>query len=381
MSRGKIYSYEALRGMCAIGILFSHMSYLAAADSPFWSAVWQGFMRFGGSCSSFFFVLSGFLAHYTWKNRPFRAYLKSKLARIYPLAMLVFLFALIVTAVLPGNESVAEKAVATGSPLWILNIVLNVFLLKAFVPDERVFYSFHAPSWYLSALFVFYIVAFPFLKRLNAEGTNKRARRLTVSICAGAYALELILCIAAGTPRLQTHSLYLGYINPWFRIFGECFAGILLCEFMPEIQEWIGKKGLNKSLLEISSLTLYLAVFLVRNAVSHPVFSAWLQIVPVAGMLIAFRSDGGVLSAAFRRKGWQLLGGISFELYMTHSFVNEGLPVIFGFANPSLRDWLMNRAGARFMITFTVSILTAFIVHALYKAVFKRKPAQRTAGG
>ena len=32
-------------------------------------------------------------------------------------------------------------------------------------------------------------------------------------------------------------SLYLRYVNPWFRIFGEGLAGILLCEYMPKIQK------------------------------------------------------------------------------------------------------------------------------------------------
>lgn len=377
MQGKKIRSYEALRGLCALGILFSHMSYLATADNPFWRAAWQGFMRFGSACSSFFFVLSGFLAHYTWKNKPFRAYLKGKLARFYPLALFALLVALLVTAIFPESDSVAEKAVATGSPLWILNILLNILLLKAFVPDERVFYSFHAPSWYLSALFVFYIFAFPLLKRLNDEKTRAQARRTIAGVCIGAYAIELVCCLAAGLPKLQNQSLYLCYINPWFRIFGECFAGMLLCELMPELGGWIEQKRLNVSWLEIGSLALYLAFFLVRNVLPYRVFSAWLQIIPVAAMLIAFRSDGGILSAAFRSKGWQTLGGISFELYMTHSFVNEGLPVMLGIVNPSLRDGFMLRPGIRAIVTLMASLITAFVVHVLYRAILKRRTVER----
>lgn len=76
-----------------------------------------------------------------------------------------------------------------------------------------------------------------------------------------------------------------------------------------------------------------------------------------------------------------LVGGISFELYMTHSFVNEGLPVVFGIVSPSLRDQFINRAGTRFMITLITSILAALVVHTLYKAVFKKKSAGHVAGG
>lgn len=64
-SKRKIYSYNALKGIGAVGILFSHMSYLSDAVNPFWRIVYDHFMRFGSRCSSLFFVISGFLMAYT----------------------------------------------------------------------------------------------------------------------------------------------------------------------------------------------------------------------------------------------------------------------------------------------------------------------------
>lgn len=376
--REKIAAYDAFRGFCAVGIFCSHMSWLAASENAFWHSAWQYFMRYGSQCTTFFFVLSGFLLCYTWKDGvSYPAYLKGKLKRFYPLAFCVFLLALVCNIALAGNEAIG-KGVATGSGLWWFNAAANVFLFKAFIPDERVFYSFHAPSWYLSALTAFYALFYFYLRNLKSAKGAQRTRLIRIGggLCLTAYLAEAVVCLAVDRFQWEGASLYWCYVNPWFRMLGEGMAGILLCETMPDIQSWCRRKGLSANGMERCALGLFIVSFPARSLLRTTLASAWLQIIPAAAVLIAFRSGEGTVSKHLAAKGWQWLGAVSFELYMTHAFVYEGIPVIAGVVSPALKQWLMLHGGARFLITAAASLCFATLVHMIFarRKYAKRKP-------
>lgn len=331
--KDRIDTYNALRGLCAVGILFSHMSYLSNAVNPFWHTFHQYFMSKGAICTTFFFICSGFFLNYTWKKRQsFGTYVKSKLKRLYPLALIVFILALMIDIVMSGNDNAVSGEVTKGSPLWFFNIVANLFLFKAFVPDERVFYSFHGPSWYISALMVLYLLSYPLVKQLN--GTDKQKwRKILIGICSAADLVELLICIWVRIYQWPT--LYLCYVNPWFRIFGEGIVGVLLCEYMPQIQNKI--KRININALEFTAIVLFIGAFLLRNVILLNVYRSWLQIIPMGFLLIAFRSGKGKISGVLKSKPFQFLGKISFELYMTHTFVYEGIPIAAGVVSKNIK--------------------------------------------
>lgn len=365
----QIHSYNALRGICAVGILFSHMSYLGKGVNPFWSYLYLDFMKYGSRCTSFFFILSGFLAAYTWKATSFKKFMKGKLKRIYPLTIMVFLLALVCSFVL--NDTVNE-GIDVGERLWVLSVILNPLLLKAYVPIESVFYSFHGPSWYVSALFGFYIIAYYQIKKLNAMDKRKADLILGYEILA-VYAVQFVVCLLVDLLRLEEMRLYLTYVNPYFRILGEGMVGIFLCRKMPDIQEALA--SFSATWLEIIAVAFFAADFLINNYVSSSIYSAWIQVFPMSFLLIAFYEDKGAVSKCFQKKGWQELGNISFELYMTHAFVYEGLPVIAKALNKGLGEWFVYHAGTRFIITFFACIVFAVIVHVQLNCILRRSVA------
>ncbi|MCQ4022559.1 MULTISPECIES: acyltransferase [unclassified Ruminococcus] len=375
----QIKSYNAFRGICALGILFSHMSYLSDASNPFWATFYDHFMKYGSRCTSFFFIMSGFLLAYTWKELPFNKYIKGKLKRIYPLTLFVFILAVGCSFIL--NDTVNE-GVAIGSTQWIINAVLNITMLKAFVPVESVFYSFHGPSWYISVLFIFYIVGYFIVKSLknknsnicDKRNSNRKALLFISVVCAIAYLIQLAVCLVVDINALSDCQLYLTYINPYFRIFGEGLLGILLCEYMPAIREKIS--NLNKSILEIVAFLAFIGFFLVNNFIHSSVWSAWIWFVPVSLIIIAYNEDAGIVSKIAKGRFWQFLGNVSFELYMTHAFVYEGLPVIAGVVSTELKGWLIYHAGTRFLITLVASVIFAWVVHLILN-IGKLKKKQR----
>ena len=365
--REQITTYNAWRGICAVGILFSHMYYVADSNNAFWHGFHQIFMRQGSICSTFFFLCSGFFLNYTWKKDiPFGKYIKGKLKRIYPITLIVFLLALAVNLILSGQPNETGTA-AVGSGAWWFQVAANVFLFKAFVPVESVFYSFHGPSWYISALFFFYLFAYPFMQGLYS-GQKDKWRRIITFTCIGTYAAELLICIIV--QLTETPSLWLCYVNPLFRIFGECFAGILLCEYMPLIQEKIRRFSVTS--VEIAGVSLFLAAFLLRNIIKLRIYAAWIQILFMGAVLITFRKGTGKCSAILNKRAFQFLGNISFELYMTHAFVYEGLPIASGMISKSLKQLLLNYPGTRFLITFVLCLIFAWIMHLFMDLLNKK---------
>lgn len=362
--RERIDTYNALRGIGAIGILFSHMAYLGDADNSFLAGCWHYFMRYGSRCTTFFFLCSGFFLAYSWKNQSYGKYVKEKLKRIYPLTLLVFVLAVMVDIILSGSNVVSE-GVELGSPLWIFNLAANLFLFKAFVPDRRVFYSFHGPSWYISALFAFYLIAYVFVRGIKSEDEKKQNKWLKImwAGCITAYAVELLICITVHFT--QSEALYLCYVNPWFRIFGEGFAGILLCRYMPQIQEKI--KEINIGTIENAAIITVVGTLLLCNAAKWNVMDAWFWIIPMGLVLIAFFTGKGMISGVLKGRTWQFIGNISFELYMTHAFVYEGIPVAAGIISNKLQNWIIIHAGSRFVVTFFASILFAWMVHRAFR--------------
>lgn len=176
MKKRKIQSYNALRGLCALGIFFSHMSYLGESNNNFWRYIYEYFMRHGSVCTTFFYISSGFLACYTWKQLSFKQYIKKKLQKIYPLAMIVLFLAVGLDIIFSGN-GIINEGIQTGSRQWWFNILMNILMLKAFIPYESTFYSFHGPSWYLSGLIIFYFIAFFLVPKVIVENKDVRNRK------------------------------------------------------------------------------------------------------------------------------------------------------------------------------------------------------------
>lgn len=143
--------------------------------------------------------------------------------------------------------------------------------------------------------------------------------------------------------------------------------GVMLCEYMPEIQEKL--KKVNRNSLEITAFLVWDGFFVMNNVVKSSIWSAWLWFIPIGFLMIAFYEDTGILSRVSKTKPLLLLGDISFELYMTHAFVYEGIPVICYAINANIGKWIVYHAETRFLITLLGSIIFAYFVHILMKKI------------
>ena len=212
---------------------------------------------------------------------------------------------------------------------------------------------------------MFYVVGYLIVRELKRNPI--KVSKMIIGVIILTYIAELVLCIsvdkAADGSLLSDARLYLTYVNPYFRILAEGLLGVMLCEYMPALQSKIRKW--NRSFLEFAAVGIFLSFFVLCNFITSSILNAWIWFVPVSFLLIAFYEDDGMVSKAAEGRVWQFLGNISFEIYMTHAFVYEGLPVIAGILSIAFKDWLIYHAGTRFIITLVLCIIFAWVVHLL----------------
>ncbi len=132
----------ALRFFAALAILIHHCNGL------FWPAAALGPLDAG---VSFFFVLSGFILTYVYRDAgpiSLRHFYRARIARIWPLHLCCLLLAiLLLTIPEPFNPGV---------------LAANALMLHAWIPLDRYFFSYNYASWSISTELFFYL-AFPFL--------------------------------------------------------------------------------------------------------------------------------------------------------------------------------------------------------------------------
>ena len=156
---------DGLRGVLALYVLLTHMAPFAVL--PGWMA-WL--LSHGKSAVDLFFVLSGLvivrsLEHYNYRARPF---LIARVARIFPVFLPVFAFAVLVQplavdfAHMPwiGPDSAARGIWSDGWPsTWIAELVAHLTMLHGLFPQgvlPGAWVSFLGASWSLSTEWQFY---------------------------------------------------------------------------------------------------------------------------------------------------------------------------------------------------------------------------------
>ena len=170
---------SSLDGLRFIAILIVFVQHLQGHFGiPNW-----GF-RFGHEATTFFFVLSGFVLAYAYRDgfgQPgqLRTYFFSRWSRAWPLHAL----GLVVATVLLSNQPDFFAR-----PDWPALAIANSVLLHSWVPLNAWLQSFNSVSWFLSVLAFGYLV-FPFV-----QGSTKR---VVISL-AGSLLIQMACVLILG---------------------------------------------------------------------------------------------------------------------------------------------------------------------------------------
>lgn len=317
--RHKLDALTALRFFAAALIVMGHAhpifgSFGLATSAPLNQGV------------SFFFVLSGFILAYNYRNfdktGSIGRFLAARFARVWPLHLITcilwigLVFHFNRTAYFPGS---------TG----IMQLLANLTLTQSWIPLKLWAISFNGVAWSISNEMFFYI-AFPLIIMCW------RKHWATVLFIASA---SVAIFIAAGNHFNLSSSdnttgvglLGIIYVNPLTRIFefiiGVAVANIFL---MPALHEFKASKA-SWLYLELFALGLCTASMVLVgnplriNAFFGPAAGYYLQsegLWLIWGILIlVFALSKGPVTAILSTRPLVFLGEISFALYLVHAIV------------------------------------------------------------
>lgn len=280
-------SLDAWRGICALCVAAFHLKTVGWINT---SAVIAHASRF----VDFFFVLSGFVIAHAYRARlesgGWRSFLIRRVGRLWPL----HLATLAITVVMAIAGSFLGLRVRTFD---FSTIPANITMTHAWGYLNRL--TWNGPSWSISAE-MFAYAAFAFM------ALTVRGRRLDVACLVIFVTSYLVLAFVA--PELNSTVDF-----SVFRCLFGFMAGVLACRVW-QVTAW-RPRG------EIVAVGLALAgvAFLPQqaDALVVPLF-VW--------TVLVFASDAGPVSRALHRPFPQLLGKVSYSIYMDHYIV--GLTVL-----------------------------------------------------
>lgn len=363
----KIQSFQGLRGIAALMIMFSHRGgYLP----------WLQNLELGANGVSIFIMLSGFCTYYAhhndWNTFPsFKSslhYTAGKLKKFYPLHLLTFL------CVIP-LEYIAVTIAYPVSTLFsqiitmIKRAVPNLFLIHSFIPDSNYYFSYNQTSWYLSDTLFFCLFTPLIVYLLNKLTHTVSSKNITKHqsgkrIC---FIIPIILFLVCLFTQFTLGILLLNsqyahailYISPLYRIidFTEgCLLGNIFINHKAAISRRIC------SIFEITSVICFISFVILWS--KFPVELAYCALyVPVTAFLLySLAFDNGIVSHILRLKPFTYLGNISFELFLVHL-------VVFRYLD-CLREHLPPVSDTVYVVVpVCLALLAGMATHSLLKSL------------
>lgn len=312
---------------------------------------------------SFFFMLSGFVLAWSCVNQRARRFWWQRFSRIWPLQLLIMLFAY---TVLSGHEKIPGT----------LGHVAQVLLLQAWVPDPKTYSGGNGVTWSLSVEMSFYLVfplAIALLRRLRGRGLA-----VTATVTIMAMLLPPLIISLAGIGISTSLYYWLFFIFPPYQ-FGGFLLGMVLGRAMS-----LGLRIPAPTLAclgataGIAAVAWGITTFTVRTgtAVERPYVA--LLAIPFFALLLC-----GSASRDLRPGGWWLsssvlvrLGEWSFALYLIHA------PLA---AITAPLGWWNNSGGLLGVVAFlaflSLAIAVAATLHYLVEKPVERRLRAIGAGG
>lgn len=311
----QIKPLTSLRFIFAIMVFMSHLKFNSVGSSSTFNWLYANIFTEGYLGVSFFFILSGFVLSYSYKEKldqkevSKRGFYIARFARIYPLHLLTFIIAIPLTFKEFGENIVQ----------WVLTAALNIGLLQSFIPVYDYYFSFNLPTWSISNEMFFYLLFPLFATPIYRLG--QKTRLLSVSFL-------LLIIISMGiiflTPEEYYHRFF--YVNPLFRI-TDFILGIMLYSAWESTKHRV---SINFTRLEVSSIVLFGGFFLINRYIPQVFRFSMYYWIPMCFLIYSFSFQKGLLSRLLSSKVLVLLGEISFGFYMIHflvlrymDFINE----------------------------------------------------------
>ena len=295
---GKSDSLQALRGLAFAGIFLGHFYYFG------WTPI----------SVSVFFILSGFLLT-TRKNSSyekcgladsFREAVR-RISKLYPLHIIMMLASIPFVIYREGGLHLSDL---------LLKMGCNVLLVQSLVPSADMNASLNGVSWFLSTIFVLYIV-FPFLYRIFKKC---RDRLSLIFVLIVLIALQTLYVYIAGcfvhTADLLT---YLIHSSPLYRVFDMSYGIILGFMTLKERKTEEGSKLLS-TIAELAVLIVTGFLVYVWSKDNMIVYLSYAPVCPLMSVIWMqlFYKKGGLVTKLLTNKITVFLGDRSGSAFLIH---------------------------------------------------------------
>ncbi len=305
----KFQSLEATRGLAAIIVVIHHSHFLYGEPSLF--------IYNGALFVDYFFILSGFIMATAYQSKigltiNFKSYFLLRFGRLFPLHLFMLLIWLPFIAV---KLYAYHSGIGGTNPTETCN--LSSFISNLFLIHSLGFYSFESwnfPSWSISVEFYTYMVFFIYVLLIK----NKRRFILPIFIAVSCYS---ILCYLAPNAVL-TRTYDYGMI----RCLAGFFAGVALYSFYSN-KQLIFKNNITSSIIEIVSIALI--VFVVSHAYRSITNELFAFVLFTFSLYLFASQDKGIVSKILKTPPLQLIGRLSYSIYMVHAIIVVGIQNVF----------------------------------------------------
>lgn len=291
---------NSLRIFAAVGVVLCHVGYFFTSVRVLRKAEVYGY---GGV--EFFFLLSGFVLTWAWVNRRPSAprFWWRRIVKLYPITLLLMVFAYLA---LPQYELIPG----------LKGKVLELTLLQAWWPSQRIYFGGNGVSWSLSCEIFFYLV-FPFVlagvKRLRTAGFWTLATT-TLLLLVMAPSIASILGVA------EPVRYWLFFVFPPYQ-FGFFLLGMLMARAVAGGLRFPNPSlAFAAALVWLASLVAVGAIYSLDHSHGLPRPLVLLLALPafVTLLVSAASKDLNNQESILTSRQLTYLGVISFELYLVH---------------------------------------------------------------
>jgi peptidoglycan/LPS O-acetylase OafA/YrhL len=289
---------DGLRGICALGVALFHLRVaFHVFDNPL--------VREAYVLVDFFFVLSGFVIAHAYGLRLATApevgsFLIRRIGRVWPLhiAVLALMVALEAIRLVMASRLGTDIRLPFSGETGPETLIPNALLVHAWGLSVL---TWNVPSWSISAELLAYLL-FAIVSFI--------ARSRTLAVVAAILAVDWVASV-----KLAPDVEFYAQLSSLRAICGF-FAGVLVHAAFTRVGPMQVTK-LGGSLIEFAMAALVMGYMLF---VSDERLTPWA--VPVfAAAILAFASERGVISDFLKLPALQVIGTLSYSIYLTHSLV------------------------------------------------------------
>jgi peptidoglycan/LPS O-acetylase OafA/YrhL len=308
---------DSIRGIAALSVAIHHVILMKVFLAAFSHKAWFdcAFFHNAWLFVDLFFVLSGIVISISYTDADFgkfsfRDFMVRRLARIYPLHI-VMLFAILIFR-FARVGLVAAGLLAVTSPQFEVNnaytFVLNIFLLHSLGFVD--YLSWNGPSWSISVEFYTYILFA--LVLLFAQRLNSRPFLYAVAALLVVGNWFVIVFV------LQKKDLGLQYDFGILRCVMSFFLGVLVVRAVAPLSKI--KAPVYQFGLQAGSLVASVGLVVIVSDYPAASFAAPFVFASLLATLMAF-PGAPLLPRLLESKPFVWLGARSYSIYMVHAFV------------------------------------------------------------